>query len=175
MQTKMRHAYLFAAAVVGIVAAATDVGFSQAKPSASIQGAWKVAEIVTTGANAVTNTNPQPSLYIFTNRHYSITSVNGAQVRPKAEAAKTPSALTTAEKLARYEEWNAFTANAGTYEIKGTTLTRHPLVAKNVAAMTTNPPTVAEFTLEGNTLTLTTKSAAGQPVSETRQKLTRVE
>ena len=54
-------------------------------------------------------------------------------------------------------------------------MTRRPLVAKNVAVMTTNPPIVQEFKLEGKTLWLVTKSAAGQPVSETRTKLTRVQ
>jgi hypothetical protein len=174
MQARVRQMYLLAAAVVGIIVATTAVGFSQAKPSASIQGVWKVVEIVTTGANPATNANPQPSLYIFTNRHYSLISVNGTQVRPDVQAAKDPAKLTDAEKLARYEMWNSFSANSGTYEVKGTTLTRRPLVAKNVNVMT-GPPVVAESRLEGNTLTLTAQSASGQPVSETRTTLTRVE
>ena len=70
--------------------------------------------------------------------------------------------------------WQPFAANSGTYEIKGTTLTRRALVAKNVAVMT-NPPAVGEFKLQGNTLVLTNKSVAGQPASETRLTLTRVE
>ena len=74
-----------------------------------------------------------------------------------------------------YEMWSPFTANSGTYEIKGTTLTRRPLVAKNAEVMTTNPPAVGEFKIQGNTLVVTTKSAAGQPASETRLTLTRVE
>jgi hypothetical protein len=40
--------------------------------------------------------------------------------------------------------------------------------------MTTNPPIVEDFTLNGDTLVVITKSAAGQPVSETRTTLTRV-
>ena len=53
-------------------------------------------------------------------------------------------------------------------------MTRRPIVAKNVAVMTTNPPIVQDFTLDGDTLVLVTKSAAGQPASETRPTLTRV-
>ena len=94
--------------------------------------------------------------------------------RPEFPAAKDPAKLTDAEKIARFEQWNPFTAQSGTYEIAGTTLTRRPVVAKNVAVMTTNPPIVAEFTLDGDTLVLNTKSAAGQPASETRTTLTRV-
>jgi hypothetical protein len=62
---------LIAAALAGIVASASDVGFTQAKPSPSpsIRGVWKVTESVRTGANATKNSNPQPSLYIFTARH----------------------------------------------------------------------------------------------------------
>jgi hypothetical protein len=40
--------------------------------------------------------------------------------------------------------------------------------------MTTAPPLVREFKLEGNTLVLIAKSAEGEPVSETRTRLVRV-
>ncbi len=150
---------------------------AQSKSSAppSIQGVWKIAEVVTTGANASTNSKPQPSLIIFTRRHYSYLSVNSADPRPKFEPAKDPNKLTDAEKIARYEQWSPFTANAGTYEIKGTTLTRRPVVAKNETVMTTDPPFAQEFKLAGNTLRLISKSAPGEPASETRTKLTRVQ
>ena len=170
------RAFLVTAAVVGVVFVSADVGFGQAKPSTSpsIQGVWKITELVRTGANATRNSNPQPSLYIFTARHYSIISVNGTQPRPQVPAFKNPDKPTDAEKLATYDMWQPFAANSGTYEIKGTTLTRRPLVAKNVGVMT-NPPVAGEFKLQGNTLVLTNKSLAGQPVSETRLTLTRVE
>ena len=170
------RAFLVAAAVVGVVVVSADVGFGQAKPSTnpSIQGVWKITELVRTGANATKNSNPQPSVYIFTARHYSIMSINGTQARAAVPAFKNPDKPTDAEKLATYEMWEPVTANSGTYEIKGTTLTRRPLVAKNVGVMT-NPPVAGEFKLQGNTLVLTNKSLAGQPVSETRLTLTRVE
>jgi hypothetical protein len=149
---------------------------AQSKSSASspVEGVWKIAEVVTTGANASTNSNPRPSLIIFTRGHYSYLSVNSAQPRPKFEPAKDPNNLTDAEKLARYEQWNPFTANAGTYQIKGKVLTRRPSVAKNETVMTTDPPISQDFKLQGNTLWMTSKSAPGEPASETRTKLTRV-
>jgi hypothetical protein len=90
-------------------------------------------------------------------------SVNSAAPRPNVAAAKDPANLTDAEKIARFEQWNPFTAQSGTYEINGT-----------VGVMTTNPPIVQEFTLDGDKLVLITKSAADQPASETRTTLTRV-
>ena len=141
----------------------------------SLEGVWKIVEIVTTGASASTISNPQPSLVIFTKGPYSVLSVNGAQPRPQFAPPKDPNKLTDAEKIARYEQWSRFTANAGTYEVKGTTLTRRPLVAKNETVMARNSSIASEFKLDGNTLWVTTKSEAGQPASETRAKLKRIE
>ena len=147
------------------------LGFGQARAVApSVVGVWTLAETVSTGANAVTNTNLQPSLFIFTNKHYSVLSVNSTQPRPKFGPLKTPGKPTDAEKIARYEQWEPFTANAGTYEIKGTTLTRRHLVAMRDDVMS-GPPNVAEFKLEGDTLWLIFGSAA----NGTRFKLLRVE
>jgi len=154
--------------------AVPTVGFAQAGvAAASVEGVWRIAEVTTTGANAATNASPQPSLIIFARGHYAYLSVT--QPRAKYEAPKDPANLTDAEKIARYQQWNPFTANAGTYELSGTMLTRRPIVAKVVDVMTTNPPLVQELKLEGNTLWLITKSAAGQAPSETRFKLVRVQ
>lgn len=159
-----------------LVVAVPTLAFAQGGATAtSLDGVWKISEIVTTGANAATNATPQPSLIIFARGHYSYLSVHGAQPRPTFSPAKDPNKLTDAETLARFEQWNPFTAQAGTYQVKGTTLTRRPLVAKNVTVMTTDPAIVQEFKLEGSTLWLITKSAAGQPASETSTKLTRVQ
>lgn len=163
------------ALVVAVLLSVPTLAFGQGRAAApSVEGVWKIAEVVTTGANAATNGSPQPSLIIFARGHYSYVSVNGATQRPTVAAAKDPNKLTDAEKIARYEQWNPFSANAGTYDVKGTTITRRPLVAKNPAVMTTNPPIAQEFTLDGNTLWLISKSAAGEPASETRTKLVHV-
>ena len=140
----------------------------------SIEGVWRITEVVTTGANAVTNANPQQSLIIFARGHYSWINLNGTATRTQSPTAKDPAKLTDAEKLARYEEWLPLTAQAGTYETKGSTLTRRALVAKNVGAMNAKNPNVQDFKIEGDTLWLTGRSAAGQPASETRTKFTRV-
>lgn len=163
----MRYAIGLIGAV--LVVAATALPVAQTAPS--LQGAWRVTEIVVTGANAATNTSPQPGLYVFTGQHYSIITVNTARTDfgNAADAAK----LTDAEKMARYEAWNAFTANAGTYQISGSTLTTRPMVAKNPGVMGTSA--TREFKIDGRTLTLIQTSAAGQPASQTTIKLTRLE
>lgn len=155
---------------LSLLALSTTVAHTQAP---AIQGAWRVAEVVVTGANASSNTTPQPSLYVFTKQHYSITTINGSAPRKDVAAAKDPAKLTDAEKIARFEMWNPFTANAGTYSVKGSTLTTTPIVAKNQGVI--GRAATREFQLSGNTLTLIQKSAAGQPAGETRTRLTRVE
>jgi hypothetical protein len=163
-----RSAFLAMFLLVPMVASAQGA-------ASPIDGVWKVTEVVTTGANAATVTNAQPGIVIFTRGYYSWVSVNGTAARTQSAAAKDPAKLTDAEKVARYAEWNPFTANSGTYETKGSTPTRHLQVAKNVGAMSATTPTVQEFKIDGKTMTLVQRSAAGQPVSETRTKLTRVQ
>lgn len=163
----MRYAIGLIGAVLVVGATALPV----AQTAASLQGAWRVTEIVVTGANAATNTSPQPGLYVFTGQHYSIITVNTVRKNfgNPANAAK----LTDAEKMARYEAWDAFTANSGAYQISGNTLTTRPMVAKNPGVMGTSA--TREFKIDGKTLTLIQKSAAGQPASQTTTKLTRLE
>jgi len=160
--------------LVTLVLLAPAIVFAQTK-SPSIEGVWQISSIVVTGANAVTITTPQPSLITFAKTHYSWVSVNSTAPRPKFADAKNPNKLTDAEKIARFEQWDPFTGQAGTYQLNGNTLTRRPTVAKNVAVMTTNPPIVEQVTLQGNKLTLVAKSAPGQPASQTTATLTRVE
>jgi hypothetical protein len=147
----------------------------QGSAKQSLEGVWKIVELTTTGANGSTISNPQPSLVIFTKGHYSYLSVNSEGPRPQFAPAKDPNKLTDAEKIARYEQWNPFTANAGTYEVKGTTIIRRPLIAKNESVMAKNSSLESEFKLQGNTLWAVTKGPAGMPAGETRVKLRRIE
>ena len=157
-------------AIVGLfVVGASMMAYAQGGPS--LQGAWRVTEVVATGPNAEANKNPQPGLYVFTKQHYSIVSVGGTEPRKNLETAGDPAKLTDAEKMARYEAWAPFTANAGTYEVSGGTLTTRPIVAKNPSVM--GQPSTREFKIAGKTLTLIQKSADGQRTTTTT--LTRVE
>jgi hypothetical protein len=91
-----------------------SVAFAQTKTP--VEGVWRVAEGLITGANAASISNPQPGLYIFTRGYYSVAIVDN--LRPAVAPAKDPPRLTDAEKIARYEEWLPFHANSGAYEIR---------------------------------------------------------
>ena len=147
-------------------------GFAYSQDNTPIDGVWRITEIVTTGANAATNASPQPSLIIFARGHYSWLHIGSATPRKQRAAAATPGKLTDAEKIAAYEEWNPFTANSGTYEVKGNTLTRRRLVAKNEFAMGAAPPVIEQYKLEGDTLWITSEPPNAQG-RQTRYKLTR--
>jgi hypothetical protein len=82
--------------------------------------------------------------------------------------------LTDAEKIARYDQWKSFLANAGTYEVKGSTLTMHAMVAKNQERMTSAATVTFEFKLEGsNTFWLI--PPPDRATTDARVKFTRVE
>lgn len=159
-------------------ALATSGAFAQTK--LPVEGVWRVAERITPGTHpqakgvTVTNRDPAPSLIIFTRGYYSEVYVTGGQPRTGFAPAKDPQNLTDAEKIARYEQWKPFTANSGIYEIKGSTVIRRAIVAKNVDVMTRETPNIQEFKLEGpNTLWLT--PTPDQSATEPRVKLTRIE
>ena len=172
------RAFVVALAVVGIVASASQVAFSQAKPAAvpSIEGVWRTTSVVTTGANASSDLNPPANILIFTKRHFSLVVLNNPRERPAPPAPKDPNKLTDAEKIARYEDWRPFNALSGTYEIKGTTVIRHSLVEKGSPApgRTTYEDAARELRFEGNDkMVQITKAADGKSV--TTRTYTRIE
>jgi len=69
-------------------------------------------------------------LLIFTKGYYSAMAVTADQPRPTLEEPKDPQKLTDAEKIARFDHWRQFIANAVKYEIKGSTLLMHAMVRK---------------------------------------------
>jgi Lipocalin-like domain len=152
---------------------------AQGAAKQAIEGVWKVSEIVVTGAGASTISSPQPSLFIFTRSHYSIMYVPGSKPR----ALKKAEAATTDEKIAAFD---SFVANAGAYELAGSTLTIRPIVARDPNYMV-GGFNKYQFRIDGNTLTLTNKSTdlnmrfgeqvmpSKAPASETRIKLVRME
>ena len=151
-----------------------SAAFAQTK--SQVEGVWKVAEVIPPSSNTTEKpksiTNPQPGLLIFTKGYYSVVLVTGENPRAAVEP-KDRQNLTDAEKIAFYDQWRAFGANSGTYEIKGSTLTRRPSVAKNVSVMTSQDAIVAEFKMEGpNTLWL--MPSADRP-NDPRIKWTRLE
>ena len=141
---------------------------SSAQSRPSIQGAWQVVEVSTTGQRA---TNLQPSLYLFTARHYSIMRVLSPDPRP---GFSDPANVTEAEALA---VWGPLQAQSGTYQVANGTLNLLPIVAKNPGVMRPGrQPDVYAFALQGDSLTLAQKSdGSGQAASTTTLRLKRLE
>jgi hypothetical protein len=115
-----------------------------------LRGAWKVTEIANPNAPAITT--PQPGLYIFADRHYSFTRINGTKPLPNYPSNDK---ATDADKVAVFD---ALYLNTGTYTVTGNVLATKALVAKSAFAMA-GPGNQYEFTVNGNTLVLTQKPA----------------
>ena len=178
--------FLLAGALVGVAASAVTAACTQAPPPSPIEGVWKGVSTVTTGENASSNPNRLPNIFIYTKGYYAIVRQDGGvplPPRPVLDPPKDLSKLTDAEKLARYEHWDPVAANAGRYEVKGTTLYQYDLVAKSQTAdivarnQTGNLGTVApnsELEFQGRTtMVQITMSADGKSV--TRRTYTRLE
>jgi hypothetical protein len=111
----------------------------------SLEGVWRVAKVVKVGANAGTDSHPQPSLQIFYRGYFSIVRDNSSEPRKPSPAPADPANLTDSEKIARYDEWAPFGASAGTYEVEGDTLITHNVVAKQVRGMTLTEEATIKF------------------------------
>jgi hypothetical protein len=151
---------------------------AQTRPS--IEGVWKISERVTPGGNARANgvavrqTDPRPNVMIFTKGYYSEMIEMGVGPRPEVPEPADPRHLTDAEKVARYDQWRPFTANSGRYEIAGSVLIKHPLVAKNVEVMKRGTAIPLEIRVDSpNAVWLIPTGEFAK--TEPRIKLTRVE
>ncbi len=152
---------------------------AQSSSKSSLQGAWKIVEVTYIDQDTSTNTNPQPSLIMFGKDHYSVLNIAGEKPRALFKGEQP----TTEEKVSVYD---SFFANAGTYEVNGSTLTTHPSVAKNPNFMAGGSAKF-QYNIKGNTLWMTSRGGdflflidgklrpLSGPSSETRLKLSRVE
>ena len=136
-----------------------------------VQGVWSLTEITTTGPNGSTTQASQPSMYLFTKKHYSVIYVSRSDPRPPiADISKA-----TADEL-RDVFVNSFIANAGTYEVKGGKLTMRPMVAKSPGFMEPGTFVTTSIKLDGNVMTLVSDSSNNGPAANpTTFKLKRVE
>jgi hypothetical protein len=97
--------------------------------------------------------NPQPSLFIFLDGYYSIALVRGNEPRPLMPEGATWDNMTE-EQLRSVCSGAVFSANAGTYEVDGSSLTTKPMVAKWPNLMEGGSNTYV-FEMEGDLLRLT--------------------
>ena len=155
---------MFALAVIAIAVLGVS---AQAQ---KIEGVWRLTEITTTGPGAATKKATQPSMYIFTRKHYSVTYVSSDAPRDASDTSKMD-----ADKL-RDVFIKSFVANAGTYELKAGKITLQPVVAKSPGYMQAGNWTRLSVKISGKNLALTSDSTnAGPAANPTTFKLTRVE
>jgi hypothetical protein len=159
-------AIVVAGALIGVGRAA---GFAQGGSPSDIVGVWRISEVTMPNGRKVTD--PQPSLGIFTKRHYSAIAVTSDAPRPEL-----PEGAQQTDKQAA-DAFAAFRAQAGTYEVKGNEITYKILVAKNPSTMKAGSFVIDSFRVEGkDTLFFTRKATdAGPARSATTWKLTRLE
>jgi len=103
----------------------------------SLEGVWMMDEVIVGGGDfeGRHTADIQPAFWIYTKSHYSRQWVGGYEPRPVYEQGEA-----TDEEL--LEVWRRFGANAGKYEVQGSTITYTPIVAKNPEGMTDNSYTV---------------------------------
>jgi hypothetical protein len=123
--------------------------FSFGQTRNPLTGAWKVIEIAEPDSPAITN--PQASLYLFTEKHYSAIRLNGTRQLPSYPSNDL---ATDVDKVAVF---NMLYMNSGAYTISGNTLTTMPEIAKSAFAMAPGRKTEYEFTVKGKMLTLAQK------------------
>jgi hypothetical protein len=141
---------MFRPTAIALLAAFVFATAAQAQPHAAnpLVGTWRVTEIA--DANKPPLTAPQPGLYIFTPKHYSMVRING--VKPLPDYPSNDKASDT-DKVAVF---NALYLQSGTYTLKDNILSIKALVAKSAFAMTA-AGNQYDVVISGNTLVLTLK------------------
>ena len=120
----------------------------------SLQGSWTIVESWGHDAQAGEwrTENVQPSLYIFLDGYYSMSLVRGNEPRPLMPEGVTWDTMTE-EQLRSVCSGAVFSANSGTYEVDGSSLTTKPMVAKWPNLMEGGSATFT-FEMEGDMLRL---------------------
>jgi hypothetical protein len=129
----------------------------------ALRGVWKITEVsLTSPDTSWTQTDPRPALLMFAEHHYSSMGTRGSS--PRERLSDEPS---DAERL---EAWGPFWANAGTYEVTGSTVTLRAIVAKNPNNEGSWTRTFT-YRVEGDTLLTSFETATGAEISVTYLRL----
>ena len=148
---------------IRIIACMVSLAFLVAVPSAMAQadkliGVWKVTQVKypadpEQNLDAYTDKSPQPRLWIFTKKHYSWMEVRGFEPRPDLPEEPTDSQIA--------EAYRRFLANSGTYEVKGSTITGLPIMAKGPNLMNSPRSFSLDFRFEGDSLIILQRTSIG--------------
>lgn len=124
------------------------VGFHSAAPikRGPLEGAWqRVAETYLGPDTSWTIRGPQPSVYLFTKNYYSMMWVPGTKPRGR---------LTSGAAVERLWAFESFRANSGTYEVRDSVVTVHPVVAR-IPNLVDVPSLTYVYRTRGDSLWLT--------------------
>ena len=138
-------------------------------PTSRIAGTWRVVE-VTRDSAGTRRSAVYPGLYIFTQKHYSITRIDSDKPR-KDFPTNLRRTTETYQNI-----WGPFTAHAGTYEIQGERVRVVPQVAKNPSSMKAGSFVTHTWRIAGDTLWLQAVADQNGPITGgTTVKLQRTE
>jgi hypothetical protein len=138
----MKRAALFAS-VVALGMSTVD----HAQTPATLEGVWQTIGIADQSG---TNNKPQPGVYIFTKKHYSIVEDTGTTERPALTATENS---TVAEIMAVFGP--AFQSLSGPYQAANGRITFGVIIAKNPRLMKAVNPRTGTYTIANGVLTIT--------------------
>ena len=132
--------------VLAALAAAPLPAQSNAERARALQGAWQFVE--TSNPRTLQIIDNQPGFRLFVDGHFAWVRVNGLRPRPQIDS--------TAAAAMIYAVYNTnFTAQAGTYEVRGDTLITHTAVHDSPAAMAQGSFNVWLYRIAGEELYVT--------------------
>lgn len=107
---------------------AVMLGWNHPPPATDLTGAWEVVErSYERGDSSWVNRSPEPGLYVFTDRYYSV-----QEIRESGPRAPFTDTTTDMERLAAFD---VFHAHGGTYEVVGDRLRVTITIAKGPNTM----------------------------------------
>jgi hypothetical protein len=121
-----------------------------------LDGAWRLVDGRAPDGKVLHN---QPGYRLMLDGHYSIVRGNGTTPRPAA-----PGPDATADQLLAV--WGPFTAQQGTFDVSGQTLTERALVAKGLAVAAPENFATRRFRIAGDTMWLTQTASQNGPVKD---------
>ncbi len=141
--------------IISLAIAVTGLSLAfTAQAQDTLNGVWKLEEVTfERDENPGPFTSQQPSVYIFTEGYYSIMLIIGDGNRPDFQ----PGADVSDEDIVA--AFNSFVGQSGSYEVSGSTITLHVMVARVPGAMGNTAE--IEYRFEDDTLYLTQTQPPG--------------
>ena len=126
----------------------------------TITGAWEITNIELTSSDTIMSRKPFKSIYLFTDKHYSIeVAWEERQSWPDLEEGeeRNPDHIMNAYRY--------LTSNSGAYEVKGDSSVFNVMVAKSPNFMNDYPTMARSHKLEGDKLLLQTQRGEATEVT----------